>query len=214
MHRTATRSICCSSWRVASRPFVCCDAVLSQAEYQCQRRTHCAVNATFGDALLHWTPAHAQSTCAFRLHQSDSKHAVFRVVGSAVFHEPAVTQAGGGIVLVKDISFASTCKDTLLPFRGGCHVAYVPSQPEVLGLSKLARLVCLYAKRICSQQDMTHAIRSAVEQHMPCAGVLVVSQARHLAHGPCSAAQTCWSFSGCFASPDSVHRQVRRTRSV
>ena len=70
---------------------------------------------------------------------------------------------GGGMVLVRDIEFASTCEATLLPFHGRCHVAYVPSNGVVLGLSKFARLTALFARRLQNQQRFADEILGALQ---------------------------------------------------
>lgn len=77
------------------------------------------------------------------------------VLRKALFHESVVNAGPDGIVLVRDIDFASTCEATLLPFLGRCHVAYFPSNSVVLGLSKLARLTKILAKRLQTQERLT-----------------------------------------------------------
>ena len=67
------------------------------------------------------------------------------------------------MVLVRDIEFASTCEASLLPFHGRCHVAYVPSGGVVLGLSKFARLVALFARRLQSQQRFAEEVLAALQ---------------------------------------------------
>ena len=64
---------------------------------------------------------------------------------------------------VRDIEFASTCEQTLLPFHGRCHVAYVPASGVVLGLSKFARLTTLCARRLQSQQGLANDIIDALQ---------------------------------------------------
>lgn len=70
------------------------------------------------------------------------------VIGSALFHEDVLSDNEPGVVLVQDIQFASLSADTLLPFHGKAHVAYLPTNGTVLGLSKLARLVHAFSKRL------------------------------------------------------------------
>ena len=135
-------------------------------------------------------------------------------IGTAVFDEPLVVHGNGGVVLVRNIEFASTCCETLMPFHGDCHIAYVPSQPRVLGLSKLARLVSIHSKRICSQRCMTDALRSAIDTHMPCAGVFVCTRARHLAQAISAEQSVLGSMSGCFSDPGSSQAQVRTPTSA
>jgi hypothetical protein len=83
-----------------------------------------------------------------------------RVLGSAFFHEPGVAAGGNGMVLVRDVDFASLSATSLLPFYGQAHVAYVPRQGTVLGLSKLARLTRLFAARLQSQDALGVQVRS------------------------------------------------------
>lgn len=80
------------------------------------------------------------------------------------------------------VEFHSTCEHHLLPFIGHCHVAYIPAkkQPRVVGLSKMARLVDCYARRLQIQEKMTMEIADAMTKHLRPQGVAVVIQAKHL----------------------------------
>jgi len=84
------------------------------------------------------------------------------------------------MVLVKDIPFFSICEHHLVPFFGKAHVAYLPAQGVVTGLSKLARLVDLSAKRPQVQERLTNEIADAVDQELTPEGVLVAIEAEHL----------------------------------
>lgn len=84
------------------------------------------------------------------------------------------------VVLVKDIPFYSACEHHLLPFFGQAHVAYLPRHGVVTGLSKLARLVDLVAKRPQIQERMTNIVADTLEQDLDAAGVMVVIEAEHL----------------------------------
>jgi GTP cyclohydrolase I len=85
------------------------------------------------------------------------------------------------LVLVKDIPMYSTCEHHLVPFHGVAHVAYIPgSDGRVTGLSKLARLVEIYARRPQVQERMTSQIADALADALKPRGVLVVIQAEHL----------------------------------
>lgn len=88
------------------------------------------------------------------------------VLGSALFHEPLVASGCGGVVIVRDIEFASTSEADLLPFYGRCHIGYVPSQGVVLGLSKVARLARMYARRLQTQERFTQELLQAFEAHV------------------------------------------------
>jgi GTP cyclohydrolase I len=85
------------------------------------------------------------------------------VVGGALFHEPEVATAGSGLVIVRDVDFASTSESSLLPFYGRCHIGYMPSQGIVLGLSKVARLVTMFARRLQTQERFTQELLVAFE---------------------------------------------------
>jgi GTP cyclohydrolase I len=85
------------------------------------------------------------------------------------------------MVMVRDIPFASLCEHHLVPFIGRVHVAYIPgTDGRITGLSKLARLVDGYARRLQVQERMTTQIAGAVESALGPRGVLVVVEAEHL----------------------------------
>jgi GTP cyclohydrolase IA len=85
------------------------------------------------------------------------------------------------LVLVKDIPLYSVCEHTLAPWHGSVAVGYIPgSTGRVVGLSKLARLVDLYAKRLQLQERLTVQIADAVHSRLEAAGVIVVVRAQHL----------------------------------
>lgn len=83
------------------------------------------------------------------------------------------------MVVVKDIEFFSLCEHHLLPFFGKCHVAYLPSK-KVIGLSKVARLVNMYARRLQIQERLTSQIAQAIQEKISPEGVGVIIEARHL----------------------------------
>ena len=83
------------------------------------------------------------------------------------------------MVVVKDIEFFSLCEHHLLPFFGKAHVAYLPNK-KVIGLSKVARLVNMYARRLQIQERMTSQIAHALEEKIAPQGVGVIIEARHL----------------------------------
>jgi GTP cyclohydrolase I len=88
------------------------------------------------------------------------------------------------LVLVKDIPMYSTCEHHLVPFHGAAHVGYIPGEDgRVTGLSKLARLVDVYARRPQVQERMTRQIADALDTHLKPRGVLVVVEAEHLCMG-------------------------------
>jgi GTP cyclohydrolase I len=83
------------------------------------------------------------------------------------------------MVVVKDIEFFSLCEHHLLPFFGKAHVAYLPSR-KVIGLSKIARLVNMFARRLQIQERMTSQIADAIKEKIAPQGVGVIIEARHL----------------------------------
>ena len=85
------------------------------------------------------------------------------------------------LVIVRDIALYSTCEHHLVPFHGVAHVGYVPGRSgKVTGLSKLARLVDVYARRPQVQERLTTQIADALVEHLDVAGVIVVVEAEHL----------------------------------
>ena len=83
------------------------------------------------------------------------------------------------MVIVKDIEFYSLCEHHLLPFFGKAHVAYVP-QGKVIGLSKLPRIVDVFARRLQVQERLTHQVAEAINEAIHPQGVAVVMEAAHL----------------------------------
>lgn len=82
------------------------------------------------------------------------------------------------MVLVKDIDLYSTCEHHMLPFIGKCHVAYIPDG-KITGLSKIARVVETYARRLQVQERLTVQIRDCIDEALHPLGVAVVIEARH-----------------------------------
>jgi len=96
------------------------------------------------------------------------------VVGDAVFSE-----SYRNMVMVRDIEFYSLCEHHMLPFFGKVHIAYLPNG-RVVGLSKLPRIVDVYARRLQVQERLTEEIADAIERVLRPAGVGVVVEAAHL----------------------------------
>lgn len=94
---------------------------------------------------------------------------------ATVFHE-----AYDDVILVRDIPFTSLCEHHLLPFMGVAHVAYLPRDGRVTGLSKLARVVDGVAHRLQLQERMTRVVADLIAERLGAAGVLVVVEAEHL----------------------------------
>jgi GTP cyclohydrolase I len=83
------------------------------------------------------------------------------------------------MVVVKDIELYSLCEHHLLPFFGKCHVAYLPDK-KVVGISKVARLVDMFARRLQIQERLTSQIANAIQEQLHPQGVGVIIEARHL----------------------------------
>ena len=83
------------------------------------------------------------------------------------------------MVIVKDIDFYSLCEHHLLPFFGKCHVAYIPNS-RVIGLSKIPRLVDVFARRLQIQERMTNQIAQTIREKIEPLGVAVVCEGTHL----------------------------------
>ncbi|HSH57676.1 MAG TPA: GTP cyclohydrolase I FolE, partial [Halomonas sp.] len=96
------------------------------------------------------------------------------IVNGAVFESET-----DEMVLIKDIELYSMCEHHLLPFIGKCHIAYLPDG-KVLGLSKFARIVDMFARRMQIQESLTRQIAEAVQEVTGARGVAVVVEARHL----------------------------------
>ena len=85
------------------------------------------------------------------------------------------------LVIVRDVALYSTCEHHLVPFHGVAHVGYLPGRSgKVTGLSKIARLVDIFAKRPQVQERLTSQIADALVEHLDVAGVIVVVEAEHL----------------------------------
>jgi GTP cyclohydrolase I len=103
-----------------------------------------------------------------------SRQTVEEVVGGGIFEEDC-----SEMVLVKDIEFYSLCEHHLLPFFGKVHVAYIPDG-RIIGLSKIPRVVDVFARRLQVQERMTIQIAQAIERILAPKGVGVVVDAAHL----------------------------------
>ena len=128
------------------------------------------------------------------------------IVRSAVFTEPY-----SQMVLVKDIELFSLCEHHMLPFIGKVHVAYIPNG-RITGLSKIARVVETYARRLQVQERLTEQIRDCIQDSLQPLGVAVVIEAMHTCMSmrgveKSNAVTTTSAFSGIFLKSDKTRNE-------
>lgn len=99
---------------------------------------------------------------------------VERLINGAIF-----TQQTNNMIIARDIELYSLCEHHMLPFYGRCHIGYV-SRERVFGLSKLARLVDMHARRLQIQERLTEQVAKAIQDAIDAEGVGVIIEARHL----------------------------------
>ncbi len=118
------------------------------------------------------TPERVQRMCVelFAGYQMDLES----VVHGAVFNE-----ASGSMVMVRNISFYSMCEHHMLPFFGKFHVAYVPDH-KIIGLSKIPRIVEMYARRLQVQERLTEQVWSAIDEILKPKGIAVMTCGLHM----------------------------------
>jgi len=118
------------------------------------------------------TPQRVAAALAFLT--SGSRADATKLINGAIF-----TQETNSMVIVKNIEVYSLCEHHMLPFFGRCHIGYIPNG-RVFGVSKLARLVDMYARRLQLQERLTEQISQAIMDSIDAAGVGVMIEARHL----------------------------------
>lgn len=115
---------------------------------------------------------------AFAYLTSGYRADLHKIVNNAIFEE-ANGERFDEMVIVKDIEFYSLCEHHMIPFFGKVHIAYVPNR-RVVGLSKLPRIVDIFARRLQVQERMTQQIAECVDEILTPQGVAVVAEARHM----------------------------------
>lgn len=118
------------------------------------------------------TPVRAAKAMQYLCHGYDQS--VEEIVNGALF-----ASDNDEMIIVDNIELYSLCEHHMLPFIGKAHVAYIPTG-KVLGLSKIARLVDMFARRLQIQENLTRQIADAVQQVTGAAGVAVVIEAKHM----------------------------------
>ena len=103
----------------------------------------------------------------------------YRTDLATIINRAIFTQTTNSMVIVKNIEVYSLCEHHMLPFFGRCHIGYIPTG-RVFGVSKLARLVDMYARRLQLQERLTEQISQAVLESVDARGVGVMIEARHL----------------------------------
>ena len=133
-------------------------------------------------------------------------------IDASEYMKKTFAATGNEMVLEKDITFYSMCEHHLMPFYGKAHVAYIPDG-RVVGLSKLARTVEVFARRLQIQEQMTNQIADAIEECLNAKGVLVMVEAEHMcmsARGIKKPGSKTITFSakGAFEEDSSLRRDI------
>jgi len=115
-----------------------------------------------------------RAAAAFKFLNHGYKLSLEKVVNNALFESDLED-----MIVVRDIEFYSLCEHHMLPFNGRCHVAYIPDG-KVLGLSKIARIADMFARRLQIQERLTHQIAEAITDITGCNGCAVVVEAQHM----------------------------------
>jgi GTP cyclohydrolase I len=160
-----------SALRVIAPPPATIDPRQAELEILVRRQLELLGEDSDRDGLLR-TPERVARSLAWLTRGYDSN--VRDVVGEAVFEE-----SHEGMVMVRDIEMYSMCEHHMLPFFGKVHIAYIPDG-RILGLSKLPRIVDVFARRLQVQERLTEQVAGAIDEVLQPRGVGVVVEAAHL----------------------------------
>jgi len=115
-----------------------------------------------------------RAAAAMKFFTQGYEQSLEEILNNAIFEED-----NNQMVLLRDIEFYSTCEHHLVPFFGKCHVAYIPNG-KIVGVSKIARIVDMFARRLQVQERLTNQIADAMEEALQPLGVGVVAEGVHL----------------------------------
>ena len=189
-------------------PFIPCDDTTQQIAYHIEQLIQLIGEDAQREGLQK-TPTRVGKAMQF-LTQGYKQNAE-EILRSALFEEEYRQ-----MVVVKDIPFYSLCEHHMLPFFGKAHVAYIPNG-KITGLSKIARVVDVFARRLQVQERMTTQIKDCIQQTLNPLGVMVVVEAEHLCmqmrgvQKPHSVTTTS-DFTGAFNRPETREEFLRLIR--
>ena len=115
-----------------------------------------------------------RAAAAMQFFTQGYRQSLDELLNKAVFHED-----NNNMVLLRDIEFYSLCEHHMVPFFGKCHIAYIPNG-KIVGVSKMARIVDMFSRRLQVQERLTNQIADALEEALQPAGVGVVAEGVHL----------------------------------
>lgn len=121
---------------------------------------------------LKYTPARVEKSLQFLT--QGYKENIKKLINNAIFEEEC-----NDMVIVKDIEFYSMCEHHMLPFYGKCHIGYIPNG-KIFGVSKLARIVDCFARRLQLQERLTRQVADTILESVKPEGVGVVMEAQHM----------------------------------